>query len=295
MFVDGLLGDLGDEVRPVLLLVAGGVGELSEELPEVEVVLALEQRQQLVPEAIAGVLEIGVGGVLAPWLAERVQVGEDLGAGGFEHGAHDLAAANLQHGMNAGKAAGSGAAEKAEKNGFGLIVGGVGGGDLIERVLADKSDEELVAQLAGGGFEGERILFREARDIGTVGKEWEIVCVREFGDERFVGVGLVATNAVMEVNDGKNQAELVAEFEHGAEKGDGVGATGDGKAETVSGMEEIVLRDVCREGCKHGDIVARERGRGFRDRKPDIPPTISARSTCLLFQAESIVPSQSLL
>jgi len=48
----------------------------------------------------------------------------------------------------------------------------------------------------------------------------------EFGHEFFVGVGLLAAELVIEVDDAEDEAEFFAEFEEQVEKGYGIGAAG---------------------------------------------------------------------
>jgi hypothetical protein len=50
---------------------------------------ALQQRQQLVADAVAGEGEMAIGRVLAPGLADFVEVGLDFGAGGGQQRAQD--------------------------------------------------------------------------------------------------------------------------------------------------------------------------------------------------------------
>ena len=80
---------------PPGFFVAGQLGHLGQVLAEAGIP-GFEERQQFVADAVAGEGEVAVGGVLAPGLAEGVEVGFDFGAGGGEERAEDAAFRELE-------------------------------------------------------------------------------------------------------------------------------------------------------------------------------------------------------
>ena len=69
-------------------------------------------------------------------------------------------------------------------------------------------------------------------------EEWEVKLCGEFGDEFFVGVGGAATEFVIEVDDGEDNAEFLAQFEEEKKESDGIGTTGNGDADAGAGAED---------------------------------------------------------
>ncbi len=84
--------DAVDFLLPVRLFVAGDGGRVAELVGDLGVE-GRELRQELVADAVAGVGQVGVGGVFAPGLADGVEPGDDLLPGGGEQGAEDEAGA----------------------------------------------------------------------------------------------------------------------------------------------------------------------------------------------------------
>ena len=74
--------------------------------------------------------------------------------------------------------------------------------------------------------------------------QFEVVGLREFADKLLVGVGGLAANLVIEVSEGKDQAEFGAELEHEPQQRDRVGSAGNGNGGAVSGTEQGVAADV---------------------------------------------------
>ncbi len=127
---DDVGGDARDLVGPEDFFVVGEFSHLGEVLAEAGVP-GFEEREQFATDAVAGKGELSVGGVFAPGLVEGIQVGFDFSAGGGEEGAEDAAFGVLDGGMDAAETFGPGAAKDFGEHGFGLIVGGVGGGDGV--------------------------------------------------------------------------------------------------------------------------------------------------------------------
>ncbi len=216
---------------------------------EIGVVVA-ENRQEFVPDAVAGVGRVGVGGVFAPGLIGLEEEGFDVGATGVEEGAEDLSGPGTgdgNDGVDGAEALGPGSAEELHEDGLGLVVEGVGGEDGIGLAGEDEGVEEVVADGAGGFFNGLGISgctgFGEAGgDAGAVEVEGDVEPGAEGFDELLVGGGFFGgTDAVVDVSGGEADAEGLARGGvggvEGEEEGDGVCAAGDGYADTVAGFD----------------------------------------------------------
>ena len=119
--------------------------------------------------------------------------------------------------------------------------------------------EEVVADGAGGFFDGFAGLGDAVGDAGLMEVEGDVVAGAEVMDELLVGVGFGSAQAVMNVDGGEADAESVAfcvvcgvESE---EKSDGVGSARDGGAEAVAGMD-VFAREGEGGGLGHQTILA---------------------------------------
>src|SRR5207245_8246572 len=106
---------------------------------------ALELGQDLVPDAVARVLRIGVRAVLAR-LDLRVRAdGERLGPTDGEERPHDVVAARA----HAGESGDPAPPREVEEHGLGLIVAGMARGDERRADVVGRTTEERVAQVTG--------------------------------------------------------------------------------------------------------------------------------------------------
>jgi hypothetical protein len=128
--------------------------------------------------------------------------------------------------------------------------------------------EELVAQLASRGLETGALGRSFGFNLSAGGLSFELVFAGEARDEGFLLVGLRTSQFVVEVNDREHYAELGTEFEEKAEKGNRVGASGDGHSHALAGMEEFAAADVVEEFVRqgmHGNMVQPVRTGGCLD------------------------------
>ena len=102
-------------------------------------------REEALANAIAQERWIVVGGIVAPGLFAGAQVIAQFGASEGEKRANNFAG---QLGVDSGEPANAGAAEHAEKNGFGLVVEGMGGRDSVYAAAADEIAKKIVAKRA---------------------------------------------------------------------------------------------------------------------------------------------------
>ena len=190
---------------------------------------------------VAGVGGVGVGGVIAPGLVLLVEEGFDFGAAGVEERAEDLAVGDLDDGVDGAEALGPGSAKELHEDGFGLVVEGVGGEDGVGVAGGDEGAEVVVADGAGGFFDGFVGAGDAVGNAGLVEGEGDVETGAEVGYELLVGVGFGAAKAVVDVDGREADAEGVAGSGvggvEGEEEGDGVCAAGDGDAEAVAGVD----------------------------------------------------------
>jgi hypothetical protein len=248
---DGFAGEeeLGEETAkfhlPTGFFFAGELGEVGEGLVEGGILLA-EEGEDGVADAVAGEGGVGVGGVFAPGLVERAEVGFDLGAGGLEEGAKDLSFGQGDDGVDGAEAFGPGSAEELHEDGLGLVVAGVGGEDGVGLAGGEEGGEEVVTDGAGGFFCGFGIssgarFFHAVGDAGLVEVERDVESGAEGPNEVLVGVGLGGAESVVDVDGGEAYTEcvvlgLVGGMER-EQEGYGVGSAGDGDAEAVAGFD----------------------------------------------------------
>jgi hypothetical protein len=109
-----------------------------------------------------------------------------------------------------------------------------------------------VAEVAGGLFERLAGSFDVGGYVDVQQMQREIEAGAEVGDEGGVGVRLSATEVVVDMNGGEDDAEgfagLAVGRVEGEEKGDGVGTAGDGAAEAVAGADVFAGEGKCGRG-----------------------------------------------
>jgi len=144
--------------------------------------------------------------------------------------------------MDAGETGDTGTAEKVSQHRFGLIVGGVSGGDTAGVAASGDLRKKLVTRAASSVFEIGFLVARFGSNICAGDMKGEIVKRGELGDEFLVGIGSAAAQTVIEVGDGEHQAALFADFEEKSEKGHRVGASGDGDSHAIAGAKTSRVR-----------------------------------------------------
>ncbi len=179
------------------------------------------------------------------WLSDVEEVFDLLPADG-EEGAEDAGGGaprdgDDDEGVDAPQALGPGPAKELEEDGLGLVIQRVGGEDSIGFAGTEEVAEGLVADRAGGLFEGLAGDCGVGGYVGLMEVEGDVEVGAELLDEGLVGIGFPAADAVVDVDGGEADAEgglldRIGEME-GAEEGDGVGASGDGDADAVAGAD----------------------------------------------------------
>jgi hypothetical protein len=198
-----------------------------------------------VPDAVAGVGCVGVGGVFAPGLVGLAEEGFDVDSAGLEEGAENLSGAGAgdgDYGVDGAEALGPGSAEEFHEDGLGLVVEGVGGENGVGLAGGDEGVEEVVADGSGGFFDGLAVLGGAGGDVDAMKVKGDVEAGAEGFDELVVGGRFFrGADAVVDVGgaeaDAKGVAGGVVGGVEGEQEGDGVGAAGDGYADAVAGAD----------------------------------------------------------
>jgi hypothetical protein len=224
-----LRGQAGQLGLPPGFLVAGQFRHLRQVLAHLRVP-GLQQRQQFVADAIAGIGQLLVRRVFSPALAQGLEIGLHLAPRSRQQRAQDAALGKLDHRVDAGKPFGPGAAQKLAQHGFRLIVAGVGGGHGVYFARGHQLPEPAVAYAAGGFLNGLGGLAGGAVGLGLGGNidpcfvEGQAQIRRQTAGEIQIGVCLCAAQAVVQVDGVQHQAQFPAALGQGAQQGDGVRA-----------------------------------------------------------------------
>lgn len=161
-----------------------------------------------------------------------------------------------QGGGYAAEAVGPGAAQELHDDGFGLVVKGVRGGEGVGAAFGEEVGKGGVTEGAGGFFEAFAGLLLAGCGVDVADGEGNVQAGAEIADEGFIGVGLGAAQAVVDVDGGENEAQgllLGVGVKEGEQEGGGVGPAGEREGDTLAGVEE-------------GAVEAFEAGRGHQFR-----------------------------
>ncbi len=221
---------------PPGFFVAGQRGHLGQMLAQSRVP-GFEKREKLVANAVAGIGQVAIGGVFAPGLAQFAEIGLDFCARGGKERAQDRAFRGFKLWSDAGKALGPRATQEFGEDCLGLVVEGVRGGYCVERGFGDELAEPLVAEAAGGffdglgGFAGCGVGLGLRSHIDARLMEGQAETGGEVAGKDQIGVGLFAAQAVVEVGGMKHEAKLGAASGKNAQEGHRVRATGEAYGE----------------------------------------------------------------
>jgi hypothetical protein len=130
-------------------------------------------------------------------------------------------------GQDAAETGWSGTAEEAEEDGLGLVGGGVTRRDPVDDAFSPPLGEEPEAGLTAGLLQ----ISHHRAPLRHVNGQ----IAGQAADEGFVGIGVGAAEAVVDVEDDEG---AVVESAKGVEEEDAIGAAGDGGAEGGAGEVE---------------------------------------------------------
>jgi hypothetical protein len=162
--------------------------------------------------------------------------------------------------MDSGEATGSGASEKAQQHGFGLIIASVGGGNTIEPMDGGSALKESVTGAASGGFEREMAQGGEGGYILRRNGRLKRKSRGEFAHKALVGLGIRAAKMVVEVEHKEHHAKAGGKFGKASQQSYGVRASADGHADAFAGADEVVVAQVELERFQHRNIIAEVQG-----------------------------------
>src|SRR5580700_980939 len=103
--------------------------------------------------------------------------------------------------MNSAEAGESGAAQDVGEDGFGLVIGGMRYGQPRQFLFVDEAREKTVARAASRIFDIGLFAFGFGGDVFSSNVKGQIILGSELGYEVLVGVGLLAAELVVEVDD----------------------------------------------------------------------------------------------
>ena len=187
-------------------------------------------RQQIVADAVARNPPIGVGRVVTKGLVAGEQVAPHLGATTLEQRADIWTATK----PNAAEPAAAGAAQEPKQDGLGLVVERVTGRHARRVEPAPRLVKECVARVARRGFDRSVPGARERRDVNVRDFARELEAIGQRVDERLVGVGLGAAQAVVHVEDtGERKAEIRRNLAEQPHERDRVRPAGHGNRDAV--------------------------------------------------------------
>jgi hypothetical protein len=158
--------------------------------------------------------------------------------------------------MDSCETTGSGAANKTQQYGFGLIVACMSGGNAVKAVGCCGTLEESIAGAASGSFERKMKQGGEGGDVLGLDDRVEGELGSEFAHEAFVGLRVGAAKIVVEVEDERHYSEGRSKFGNGAQQGDGVSAATYGEADALAGANQAMLAQILFERLQHRNIIA---------------------------------------
>lgn len=248
----------GEFGRPMLFFGAGDFGQINERRAHGGIEVTLDDGKKGVTDAVAQVARVAISGIFAPRLLEGAEISFDLvpaGAEKWPDNACREVSRGIAKGRNGGETAGPGAAQDAKKDGLGLVVESMGGGDLVAGAGFEKLLEKCVAHIAGRRLEAELLLAAVARNVAAMEVQRKIEVLCQIGNKLLVGVGVGAPDAVMDVDHTEHHTELAAQPKQRTQQGNAISPAGDGDTQAVAGLEQRVGANVFVERGEHGVMV----------------------------------------
>ena len=184
--------------------------------------------QNIVADAVAGVVVGEVGAVGAVGLPQSSQVVLDLGTGAVQQGADDIAA----DAGDATKAPQSGAPHQVHQHRFDGVIKGVGGGDASP--LLCRLGKKGVACHPTGLLHRDMIPQRKGGGIDAGNGTGQPQLLRQRPHKAFIPVSLCAAQPVVDMADDQIPAELRPQGRQKAQKSDRIRAAGNPDSDPVA-------------------------------------------------------------
>ena len=192
---------------PVALLIGGDRGQ-ARQLPGNGWIQAGELGKTSMTDAIARMRQVAVARIFAPRLLQPAEPGLNLFMRGFEKGAQMRSRIPFENRVNAAEPFGPGPAKKLLENGFRLVVKGMRRGYGLGMTGSEEFTEKAITKAAGRFFQAFLPGQRGSGSVPMVEMKREAVSGSQAGDEGGVGIRLNPANAVVHMDNGKNEAEL---------------------------------------------------------------------------------------
>lgn len=144
-------------------------------------------------------------------------------------------------GEHAADATDAGATDYAHKDGLGLVIGGVTGGDARGVFAASDKPEELIAHAAGCFFQALAAFGRGLADVTFAGDAFDVEGLREGPGPCHFGLGAGA-ELMVEVDGYDFEAEAGPKRLEDEEEGERVGAAGEGSENPGGAAEQPFFR-----------------------------------------------------
>ena len=157
-----------------------------------------------------------------------IQKGKNLGPGHIQQGTDKLA----PFGCNPPKTFQAGAPDQVHQHGFGIVIGGVGGGNFTGEGI-----EIGIPGIPGSGFQP----FFSGGNVGRAYVKGNSVAGAEIPDKLFIDIRLFRLQMVIEMDCGKIQIPFFLQKIHGPQQSDGIGAAGNGTDDALTPGNQIVL------------------------------------------------------
>ena len=145
--------------------------------------------------------------------------------------------------INSCQASRPGPSYELQKNSFRLVVESVRGGNPAEILTDQNFMEKVVAQIPGSGLQAQSLCARMGLGVSAFTDESQFMGLGEFGHEFLIGVGFIASQLVIEVNNAEDKAQLGPKLEQNSQQRDRICATGNCNANAVPRLQEIMLAD----------------------------------------------------
>jgi hypothetical protein len=150
----------------------------------------------------------------------------------------------IETAMNPNKAAGSGATEKAQQNGFGLVVASVGGGHAVEAESDGGALEKSVAGTTSCGFQREMKERGKRGDILGLDGGLKRKLRSQIAYETLVSIRFRPAQAVVEMEHKRHYSQAGSKLDEGAQQCHGISASADGHANALAGTDQTMLAHV---------------------------------------------------
>ena len=160
---------------------------------------APQQRQQLVPDAVAGKGQVPIRRVLTPTLPQSLQISLHLSPCRCQKWAQNAALGKLDHRVDAAEPFGPGSAQELGQHCLGLVVAGVCGGHGLHLARGHQLPEPAVTQPSRRFLYGFALSLRLGSGIDPRLVKGNAQFCGQFANEGQISVGLRATQAMVQM------------------------------------------------------------------------------------------------